>query len=112
MISNVLKCENAIKVFEQEINEQRQIWEELEAERMERAQAAAIEEALRNNPNMNPEDVPIQAVIPKIFLCQQTMEGCLNKVIADILPTDAVLQQEKYTKNTTKPKKMSAKMDK
>ena len=109
MISNIIKNKSAIKSFEEEINNQRQDWEEEEAERAEKAQEAAIAEALREDPNINPNDVPIQAVVPRIFLCQQTMERCLNKMVADILPTDAVLQQEQYMKNTKKPKKMSAK---
>ena len=61
------------------------------------------------NPNTNPEDVPATEITPKIFLCQCTLERCLNKVIGNILPTNAVLQQEQYMKNTTKPRKLSAK---
>ena len=61
------------------------------------------------NPNTNPEDVPATEITPKIFLCQCTLERCLNKVIGNILSTDAVLQQEQYMKNTTKPRKLSAK---
>ena len=94
MVSNVLKCENSIKAFEQAINEQRQEWEDEEAENAERAQELVIQVVLRDNPNGDPDDVPIQTVIPRKLLCQQTMERCLNKVISVILPMDAVLEQE------------------
>ena len=47
MVSNVLKCENAIKAFEQAINEQRQEWEEEETERAERVQESVVQEAHR-----------------------------------------------------------------
>ena len=60
-------------------------------------------------PDMDPEDIPVAEIAPKIFLCQRTLERCLNKVIGDILPTDAVLQQEQFMKNTSKPKKLAAK---
>ena len=58
---------------------------------------------------MNPEDIPVAAIVSRIFLCQRTLERCLNKIVGDILPTDTVLLQEQYMKNTTKPKKMLAK---
>jgi len=109
MVANIFKDQTAAKSFEDEINEQRRMWEDEETERLEQAQEAAIAEALVENPNMNPEDVPAVGMIPKIFLCQRTLERCLNKVVRDILPTDAVLQQEQYMKNTVKPKKLSAK---
>ena len=37
------------------------------------------------------------------------MERCLNKVVAGILPTDAVMHQTKYMKGTKKPRQMTAK---
>ena len=92
MMSNVLKNKNAINAFEQDINSQHDEWEEEQTVRGERSQEVTIEETLQVNPKMNPEDTLIQAVIPKIFMCQQTLERCLNKLMADILPMNAVLQ--------------------
>ena len=109
MVSNILKDQTAANSFKDEINEQRQIWEEEEAERATQAYEATITSAMAANSNTNLEDVPATEITPKTFLCQRTLERCLNKVIGDILPTDAVLQQEQYMKNTTKPRKLSAK---
>ena len=102
IVSNILKEQTAAKSFEDEINEQMQ-------ERTAQAQEEAIAAVMAANPDMNPEDVPITGIVPKIFLSQRTLERCLNKVIGDILPTNAVLQQEQYMKNTTKPRKLYAK---
>jgi len=84
MVANIFKDQTAAKSFEDEINEQRRMWEDEETERLEQAQLA-------ENSNMNPDDVPAVGMIPKIFLCQRTLERSLNKVVRDILPTDAVL---------------------
>ena len=101
--------QTAAKAFEDEIRQQKLEWDEEEAERASTAQEEAISAALAANPGMDPEDVPAVGIIPRIFLCQRTLERCLNKVVSVILPSDAVLQQEQYMKSTTKPRKMSSK---
>ena len=104
ILANVFKDQIAAKSFEDKINEERQVWEEEESARTAEAQEETIAAALVATPGMNPDDVPVAAIVPRIFLCQCSLERCLNKVVGDILPTDTVLQQEQYMKNTTKPK--------
>ena len=65
----------------------------------------AVAEAISQNPEVNTNDVPAVGVIPKTFHCQRILERCLNKVVGDILPIDAVLQREQYIKNTKKTRK-------
>ena len=108
MVANILKDQIAVKSFKDKINEERQVWEEEESARTTEVQEDTIAAALAANPGMNPEDVPVAAIVPRIFICQHTLERCLNKVIGDMLPTDAVLQQEQYMKNIITPKKISA----
>ena len=91
MLCNILKVQTELKAFEHKINKQRQIWESGETERAEQAHEEAIAAAAAADPNVNPEDVPVGAIAPKVFLCQCTLEKCLNKAIGDILSTNAVL---------------------
>ena len=109
MVTNILKDQTASKSFEEQINKQRRIWEAEEDERAQQAQEEAIATAMAENPDIDPEYVPVAEIMPKIFLCQSTLERCLDNVIGDILPTNAVLQQEQFMKHTPKPKKLAAK---
>ena len=92
MVTNALEDQTAATSFEDKINDRKEIWQDEEAERQEQAQADAIAEAIAEDPNANPDEVVAVQVTPRTFLCHRTLERCLNKVVKDILPTDAVLQ--------------------
>jgi len=65
--------------------------------------------AIAANLNINSDDVPTLGDTSRKFLCQCTLERCLNKAVGDMLPTDAILYKKEYMKITTKPKKLIAK---
>ena len=109
MVSKILIDKNAAKAFENECNRQRSIFQDKESERQFQAQMRSIQQALANDPTTDPASVLAAAVKPREFLCQQTMERCLYRVITSVLSSDAVLNQEQFMDNTTKPKRLAAK---
>ena len=109
MTKNILKKEEASKLFKKALEDERVIWEEEEADRADEAQEEAVRIAREADPNIDPADVPLAAVVARVFFCQRTLERCLNKVVAGILPTDAVMHQIKYMKATKKPRQLTAK---
>ena len=94
MVANILKNQTGSKSFEDKMNKQRKVEEIEELERVAQMSEEAITTAVAADPDVRPEDVPLVAIQPKIFLCQHTLESCLDKIIEDILPTNTVFQQE------------------
>lgn len=64
---NILKKEEASKLFKKAIEDERRIWEDEEADRAEEAQEEAVRRAREADPSIDPADVPIVGVIPRFF---------------------------------------------
>ena len=108
MVKNSLTNEKALKYFNTALEEESRAWEE-EAARPEAAQEQAVANALRDDPDMDPEDVPAVELPQRFLLCQRTLERCLNKIATEIVPTDTVVFQEDYIQETSKRRSMTAK---
>lgn len=98
-----------MKNFNSALEEENCAWEDEEEARQEAAQEHAVANALREDPDMDPENVPVMELPQRFFLCQRTLERCLNKMATEIFPTDAVFFQEDYMRETSKPRSMTAK---
>ena len=66
---NILKTSAAENTFRRAMDEGKQEWNDKTQARLEEAQVLAIEEALRADTNMNPENVPQVALSERLFHC-------------------------------------------
>ena len=108
MAINVLKDRLAKKAIAMAMDFEKIEWDLEETTRCKEAHEEAIREAQEVDPDMDPATIEIPDVTPRQFYNRLVLETILDKVIIEVLPTDALTNQLEYMKKTKKPRHMTA----
>ena len=99
MAINVLKNRLAKKAFAKAMNVEKTEWDLEETARRMEVHEQAIREAQEADLDVDPTTIDIPEVTPRQFYNQLVLETILDKVVIEVLPTDALTDQLDYIKN-------------
>ena len=83
-------------------------WYLEETTRRKEAHEEAIRGAQEADPDVDPATIDVPDVTPRQFYNQLVLEMILDKVVIEVLPTDALTDQLDYMKKAKKPRHMTA----
>ena len=108
MAINVLKNRLAKKAFAKAMDFEKTEWYLEETTRRKEAHEEAIRGAQEADPDVDPATIDVPDVTPRQFYNQLVLEMILDKVVIEVLPTDALTDQLDYMKKAKKPRHMTA----